>query len=146
MNDIVKRLREADRNSVQRTLGSRIFGEAANRIEALEATLRRIQRGIDCSEQSYEYAEEALATLETNRCGPGCYGDDCTTAETPEENPRLRPIGFCPECLMAGGAHKLRCSKAPTLAETDCEHEWETLGVPEGSIRCKKCEKHDSSL
>lgn len=33
-----------------------------------------------------------------------------------------------------------------TPSETDCEHEWETLGVPEGSIRCKKCEKHDSSL
>ena len=33
---LVERLRDADRGSVQRSLGSRIFGEAADRIEALQ--------------------------------------------------------------------------------------------------------------
>ena len=38
MNDeLVERLRDADRNSVQRMNGSRIFDEAADRIEALTA-------------------------------------------------------------------------------------------------------------
>lgn len=99
----------------------RVLGVTDERIKALEALNSRLANDINC-------------------------GELLPQSETPEENPRLRPIGFCPECLMAGGAHKLRCSKAPTPAETDCEHEWETLGVPEGSIRCKKCEKHDSSL
>lgn len=36
MNDLVERLRDADANSQQRVWGSRIFGEAADRIEALE--------------------------------------------------------------------------------------------------------------
>lgn len=37
--DLVERLRDADANSQQRVLGSRIFGEAADRIEALETRL-----------------------------------------------------------------------------------------------------------
>jgi hypothetical protein len=46
VNDIVKRLRDADRDSVQRALGSRIFGEAADRIRALEAALREAKTQI----------------------------------------------------------------------------------------------------
>lgn len=38
-DELVERLRDADRNSVQRMNGSRIFGEAADRIEALTAQL-----------------------------------------------------------------------------------------------------------
>lgn len=37
MNDLVMRLRQADQNSMQRTAGSRIFGEAADEIERLRA-------------------------------------------------------------------------------------------------------------
>lgn len=46
-DDLKARLRDADRNSQQRVLGSRIFGEAADRIEALEAALRPFA---DCCE------------------------------------------------------------------------------------------------
>lgn len=35
--ELLERLRDADRNSVQRTNGSRIFGEAADTIERLRA-------------------------------------------------------------------------------------------------------------
>lgn len=38
-DELVARLRDADRNSVQRMNGSRIFGEAADRIERLTAQL-----------------------------------------------------------------------------------------------------------
>lgn len=56
-----------------------------------------------------------------------------------DEPPEVQHVwSFCPFC-----GKPLGFESAP---ETDCEHEWETLGVPEGSIRCKKCEKHDSSL
>lgn len=39
---LVERLRDADRNSQQRVLGSRIFCEAANRIEYLEARAEKL--------------------------------------------------------------------------------------------------------
>lgn len=61
---------------------------------------------------------------------------DHFSAETPEENPRLRPIGFCPECLMAGGAHKLRCSKAPTLAEPKPEPKCTCTPIPLHDLAC----------
>jgi len=40
---LVERLREADTNSQQRVLGSRIFGEAADRIEALEREVKELR-------------------------------------------------------------------------------------------------------
>ena len=44
--DVVERLRDADRNSVQRMNGSRIFGEAADTIERLRAELAaKVQEG-----------------------------------------------------------------------------------------------------
>ena len=54
------------------------------RIATLEEALRRIMRGVDCSEQSYQYAEEALGTSAPD----GNYTDSidvpppCDTAET----------------------------------------------------------------
>ena len=41
--NIVKRLRSADRDSVQSTNGSRIFGEAADEIERLRETLEVVR-------------------------------------------------------------------------------------------------------
>lgn len=43
-DDLKARLRDADRNSQQRVLGSRIFGEAADRIEALEADNEKLRK------------------------------------------------------------------------------------------------------
>ena len=39
-DDLVNRLRHADASSMQKALGSGIFGEAADRIEAAEAALK----------------------------------------------------------------------------------------------------------
>lgn len=51
-DDLVKRLRDADENSQQRVLGSRIFCEAAARIEELEAENARLR---DCLTGIEEY-------------------------------------------------------------------------------------------
>jgi hypothetical protein len=48
MTHIVKRLIDADRDSVQRTLGSRIFKEAADYISQLETALSGIQHCQNC--------------------------------------------------------------------------------------------------
>jgi hypothetical protein len=68
-------------------------------------------------------AEADIAWWYCDDCGETDSGipDDMTEfaeeTRTEEVSPRLRPIGFCPECLMAGGAHKLRCSKAETAPD-----------------------------
>jgi hypothetical protein len=41
IDELVSRLREADRGSVQRALGSRIFGEAADALKAMKEALER---------------------------------------------------------------------------------------------------------
>jgi hypothetical protein len=63
---LVERLRDADRGSVQRSLGSRIFGEAADRIEALQ--------------RSNAEKDEALRNL-LQSCdrGPPMLHDGCGT-------------------------------------------------------------------
>ena len=43
---LIERLRDADINSQQRVLGSRIFGEAADRIEAAEAREARLSEAL----------------------------------------------------------------------------------------------------
>lgn len=43
MSDLVERLRDADANSQQRILGSRIFGEAADEIERLTRELAKLR-------------------------------------------------------------------------------------------------------
>jgi hypothetical protein len=43
MDDLVERARDADRNSVQRMNGSRIFGELADRIERQKADIRSLR-------------------------------------------------------------------------------------------------------
>ena len=47
---------------------------------------------------------------------------------------------------FGGQISALRKLLADSQSDADCDHEWETLGVPEGAIRCKMCDKHDSSL
>lgn len=42
----------------------------ASDYDKLEAALQRIMRGLDCSEQSYEYAEEALGSSVSNEVPP----------------------------------------------------------------------------
>jgi hypothetical protein len=45
-DEICERLREADRNSVQRCLGSRIFAEAAALIQQQQATIERLSAAL----------------------------------------------------------------------------------------------------
>lgn len=47
MDDLVERARDADRHSVQRMNGSRIFGELADRIEAQEAEIRSLRAQVE---------------------------------------------------------------------------------------------------
>lgn len=42
-SELVERLREADRDSVQRCLGSRIFGEAADALDAKDRAIERLR-------------------------------------------------------------------------------------------------------
>jgi len=46
MDELVERARRADRNSVQRMNGSRIFGELADRIERQEAEIRSLREQV----------------------------------------------------------------------------------------------------
>ena len=59
MDDLIERLRDADRHSQQRVLGSRIFGEAADRIAALEAENERLREAL----------EQFLSLIEYQYCG-----------------------------------------------------------------------------
>lgn len=47
MDDLVERARDADRHSVQRMNGSRIFGELADRIEAQAAEIRSLRAQVE---------------------------------------------------------------------------------------------------
>ena len=59
-DEICERLREADRNSVQRCLGSRIFAEAADLIQQQQATIERLSAALDDAREVL-----ALACLES---------------------------------------------------------------------------------
>lgn len=58
MSDLVKRLLDADWNSQQRFLGSRIFGEAADRISQQDAELERVRRELAEAEKKFETADK----------------------------------------------------------------------------------------
>lgn len=47
MSDLIERLRHADIHSQQRVLGSRIFGEAADRIESLEREVEKLRKALE---------------------------------------------------------------------------------------------------
>jgi hypothetical protein len=49
IDELVSRLREADRGSVQRALGSRIFGEAADALEAMKDALVEAEQALDAA-------------------------------------------------------------------------------------------------
>jgi hypothetical protein len=53
---LLERLHDADRNSVQRTLGSGIFGEAAEAISSLLNALTSLSRKYAAAEMALDYA------------------------------------------------------------------------------------------
>ncbi|WP_104662805.1 hypothetical protein [Ensifer adhaerens] len=63
MSDLVKRLLDADWNSQQRFLGSRICGEAADRISQQDAELDRMRRELDELKERRVGNLEAAGTL-----------------------------------------------------------------------------------
>lgn len=68
MSDLIERLRHADTHSQQRVLGSRIFGEAADRIEALErknAAMREALRDMEayCAPYAEDFEEDHPVTI-----------------------------------------------------------------------------------
>lgn len=68
-----KRKLEGERDSLAAELArcraANVYdGNAHRRVSELEAALRRIMRGVDCSEQSYEYAKEALGSEAETAC------------------------------------------------------------------------------
>ncbi|QRY69220.1 hypothetical protein JVX98_13445 [Ensifer sp. PDNC004] len=66
MSDLVERLRHADANSQQRILGSRIFREAADRIEHLEAENAKWIESAAKQQKRAKKAEAALADARLN--------------------------------------------------------------------------------
>lgn len=79
-DDLVKRLRDADQHSQQRILGSRIFGEAADRITALEAENERLRNEYIKNGESYvvsnlrSIADEHAARRRYDRRFVSCMG------------------------------------------------------------------------
>lgn len=67
---LVERLLQADRNSVQRMNGSRIFYEAAARIQSDAAEIARLRAGLVDARGNVTALE---ASLHAHNCGtPGC--------------------------------------------------------------------------
>lgn len=131
MTDLITRLRDADANSVQRCLGSRIFGEAADRIEALEAAIARQASAVrtlqKCEEAEINVlrakakeAHAAVKTLDSER----------------EANAMLTERIEALEMALAHAARWFDLAKQPGDAGTDWLNErgWEVLDDVAGVV------------
>jgi hypothetical protein len=105
MDDLLERAREADRNSVQRMNGSRIFGELADRIERQEAEIRSLREQVEQAELDFadlkawakdiaasaeaeiRSLREKLADAYVELSGRRTHASDCATSNAPALEP-----------------------------------------------------------